>query len=82
MHTDSNGDELQDGNSKTMHTDSNGHELQDGDSVILTQDLKLDGKNQVYKRGTVFKKIRLGDDPEYIRAGDVFLKTCYIKKKK
>lgn len=66
-----------------MHTDSNGQQLQDGDSVILIQDLKLDGKNQVYKRGTVFKKIRLDqDNPEYIKSGDVYLKTCYLKKKK
>jgi protein PhnA len=61
--------------------DCDGNVLQDGDSVIVTQDLNVKG-GSVLKRGTVFKKIRLTDDPTHIDCGKIMLKTCYAKKKK
>jgi len=65
--------------------DSNGNVLQDGDDVILTQDLKMKGGSKDFKRGDVFKNIKLTGDPEYIdvKSGKtlIALKTCYTKKK-
>jgi protein PhnA len=45
--------------------DSVGNLLADGDQVTLIKDLKVKGANQVLKRGTLIRSIRLtGDDQE------------------
>lgn len=45
--------------------DSVGNLLADGDQVTLIKDLKVKGANQILKRGTLIKSIRLtGDDQE------------------
>ena len=63
--------------------DSNGVVLIDGDAVELIQDLKLQGSSQVFKRCEVFKNIKLVDgDTELIECKGIFLKTCFIKKRK
>ncbi|MDZ5648028.1 alkylphosphonate utilization protein [Nitrospirillum sp. BR 11828] len=46
--------------------DSVGNLLADGDSVTLIKDLKVKGANQVLKRGTVIRSIRLTGDPQEI----------------
>ncbi|MEA1676260.1 alkylphosphonate utilization protein [Nitrospirillum sp. BR 11163] len=46
--------------------DSVGNLLADGDSVTLIKDLKVKGANQVLKRGTVIKSIRLTGDAQEI----------------
>src|ERR1700758_1160948 len=46
--------------------DAVGNLLADGDSVTLTKDLKVKGANQVLKRGTVIKSIRLTGDAQEI----------------
>jgi protein PhnA len=46
--------------------DSVGNVLADGDSVTLIKDLKVKGANQVLKRGTVIRSIRLTDDAQEI----------------
>lgn len=65
-------------------TDSNGTELNEGDSVSVIKDLKVKGAATTLKRGTVFKKIRLTDNPDEIECGQgrntVVLKTCFLKK--
>jgi len=65
--------------------DSNGTVLQTGNDVHLIKDLPLKGTNQVYKRGTVAKGIRLTDSPEEVecRFGKttIVLRTEYLKKK-
>jgi len=65
--------------------DSNGNVLQDGDTVMLTQDLKMKGGSNKFKRGGIFKNIKLTGDAEYIDVKDgktlIALKTCYTKKK-
>ena len=61
--------------------DSNGKPLKDGDSVFLTQDLKSKNSKDSFKRGTVFKNIRLGDDPTHVESKGMFLKTEFLKKK-
>ncbi len=65
--------------------DSNGTVLHSGDDVHLIKDLPLKGTNQVYKRGTVARNIKVGDDPEYVECKfgktAIMLKTEYIKKK-
>lgn len=60
--------------------DSNGTILKDGDSVTVIKDLKVKGSSTVLKRGTVYKNIRLGDDPTHVQSRDLFLKTEFIKK--
>lgn len=62
-------------------TDVNGNLLQDGDAVIAIKDLKVTGAKDI-KRGDVFKKIRLTDDPGVIESGKMVLKTEFFKKKK
>ena len=73
-------------NHRHMTTDSNGATLQDGDSVFLTKDLKVKGSSMGLKRGDVFKKIRVTDNPEEIECkqgrSTIVLKTCFVKKKK
>lgn len=45
--------------------DAVGNVLADGDQVTLIKDLKVKGANQLLKRGTLIKSIRLtGDDQE------------------
>lgn len=44
--------------------DAVGNRLSDGDSVVLIKDLKVKGANQVLKRGTTIRSIRLTDDPQ------------------
>jgi protein PhnA len=46
--------------------DAVGNLLADGDSVTVIKDLKVKGANQVVKRGTVIKAIRLTDDEQEI----------------
>ena len=46
--------------------DAVGNLLADGDSVTLIKDLKVKGANQVLKRGTVIKSIRLTGDTQEI----------------
>jgi protein PhnA len=46
--------------------DSVGNLLADGDSVTLIKDLKVKGANQVLKRGTVIRSIRLTGDAQEI----------------
>ncbi|TWB22064.1 protein PhnA [Nitrospirillum amazonense] len=46
--------------------DSVGNLLSDGDSVTLIKDLKVKGANQVLKRGTVIRSIRLTGDAQEI----------------
>jgi protein PhnA len=46
--------------------DSVGNLLADGDSVTTIKDLKVKGANQVLKRGTVIKSIRLTGDPQEV----------------
>lgn len=60
--------------------DSNGTILKDGDSVTVIKDLKVKGSSTVLKRGTVYKNIRLGDDPTHVQCKDLFLKTEFVKK--
>lgn len=60
--------------------DSNGTLLQDGDSVTIIKDLKVKGSSSTLKRGSLFKNIRLTDDPEEIECKDLVLKTCFVKK--
>lgn len=65
--------------------DCNGNILVDGDSVQLNKDLKLKGGSSTYKIGTVFKNIRVTDDPEAIECRDgkttIVLKTMFLKKR-
>lgn len=60
--------------------DSNGAILKDGDSVTVIKDLKVKGSSTVLKRGTVYKNIRLGNDPTHVQSKDLFLKTEFVKK--
>jgi protein PhnA len=46
--------------------DSAGNRLADGDAVTLIKDLKVKGANQVLKRGTVIRSIRLTGDAQEI----------------
>lgn len=46
--------------------DSVGNVLADGDQVTLIKDLKVKGANQVLKRGTLIKSIRLTGDAQEI----------------
>lgn len=60
--------------------DSNGTVLKNGDSVTVIKDLKVKGSSTVLKRGTVYKNIRLGNDPTHVQSKDLFLKTEFVKK--
>lgn len=60
--------------------DSNGTILKDGDSVTVIKDLKVKGSSAVLKRGTVYKNIRIIDDPTHVQSRDLFLKTEFVKK--
>ena len=65
--------------------DSNGTVLADGDSVTIIKDLKVKGASATLKRGTVFKNIRLTDDPREIECRSaqikgLVLKTEFVKK--
>ena len=65
--------------------DSNGAILADGDSVTIIKDLKVKGASATLKRGTVFKNIRLTDDPREIECRSaqikgLVLKTEFVKK--
>lgn len=65
--------------------DSNGNLLEDGDSVQVTKDLKVKGAGVTLKRGTIFKNISVGDNPEEIECSSkkikgLVLKTCFVKK--
>ena len=46
--------------------DSVGNLLADGDQVTLIKDLKVKGANQLLKRGTLIKSIRLTGDAQEI----------------
>jgi protein PhnA len=46
--------------------DAVGNLLADGDSVTLIKDLTVKGANQILKRGTVIKSIRLTGDAQEI----------------
>lgn len=64
--------------------DSNGTELTDGDSVQVIKDLKVKGSSLVFKRGTVYKNIRLTDKDEEVECREgkstIVLKTIFLKK--
>lgn len=65
--------------------DSVGNLLADGDSVTLVKDLKVKGANQVLKRGTVIRSIRLtGDEQEIDCRHDTIkglvLRAEFVKK--
>ncbi len=65
--------------------DSNGTVLAEGDSVTIIKDLKVKGASATLKRGTVFKNIRLTDDPREIECRSaqikgLVLKTEFVKK--
>ena len=60
--------------------DSNGNILKNGDSVTVIKDLKVKGSSTVLKRGSVYKNIRIIDDPTHIQCKDLFLKTEFVKK--
>jgi len=65
--------------------DSNGAVLAEGDSVTIIKDLKVKGASATLKRGTVFKNIRLTDDPREIECRlaqikGLVLKTEFVKK--
>jgi len=64
--------------------DCHGTPLADGDSVTLIKDLVVKGANFTAKRGTLVKKIRLGDDPTHVEGRvqktSIMLKTCFLKR--
>jgi protein PhnA len=64
--------------------DSNGIELNHGDNIIAIKDLKVKGSSATIKRGTLYKNIRLTNNPEEIECGTgkntIVLKTCFVKK--
>lgn len=64
--------------------DTNGNILNEGDSIIVTNDLKFKGSSINLKRGKLFKKIRLTNNPEEIECREgkatIVLKTCFVKK--
>ena len=60
--------------------DSNGAVLADGDSVSVIKDLKVKGSSTVLKRGSIYKNIRLTNDPAHIECKDLVLKTEFVKK--
>ncbi|MFO1116967.1 MAG: alkylphosphonate utilization protein [Beijerinckiaceae bacterium] len=65
--------------------DANGAILNEGDSVTIIKDLKVKGASATLKRGTVFKNIRLTDDPREIECRSaqikgLVLKTEFVKK--
>ena len=65
--------------------DSNGAILAEGDNVTIIKDLKVKGASATLKRGTVFKNIRLTDDPREIECRSaqikgLVLKTEFVKK--
>ena len=65
--------------------DANGQPLQDGDTITVIKDLKVKGASATLKRGTVFKNIRLTDDPREIECRSaqikgLVLKTEFVKK--
>lgn len=66
--------------------DSNNNILQNGDSIQLIKDLKVKGSSLNLKRGHVFKKIKLTDNPGEIECKEgrsvIVLKTEFIKKRK
>ena len=57
--------------------DSNGTVLADGDSVTIIKSLKVKGASDTLKRGTVFKNIRLTDDPREIECPARFLDALH-----
>jgi len=69
-------------NDEIQYFDSNNEELFPGDSVTLIKDLKVKNSSETLKQGTVFKNIQPGDDEEHVRSKSLFLKTCFLKKKK
>ena len=64
--------------------DCNGTPLADGDAITLTRGLDVKGTNFTAKQGTLVKKIRLSDDPDWIEGRVngvvIYIKTCYIKR--
>ncbi|MFA6036996.1 MAG: alkylphosphonate utilization protein [Legionellales bacterium] len=64
--------------------DSNGIELNQGDNVTVIKDLKVKGASMTIKRGSLYKNIRLTNNPEEIECGSgkntIVLKTCFVKK--
>ena len=59
--------------------DSNGTVLVDGDSVTIIKSLKVKGASDTLKRGTVFKNIRLTDDPREIECRSAQIKGLVLK---
>jgi len=66
--------------------DSVGNVLADGDQVTLIKDLKVKGANQVLKRGTLIKSIRLTGDAQEIdckfdRIKGLVLRAEFVRKR-
>lgn len=59
--------------------DAVGNLLADGDSVALVKDLKVKGANQVLKRGTVIKSIRLTGDAQEIDCRHAAIKGLVLR---
>lgn len=59
--------------------DSNGSVLNDGDSVTLIKDLKVKGTSETLKRGTLFKSIRLTDDPQEVECRHPKIKGLVLR---
>jgi len=72
-----------DGDEPRPH-DSNGSELCEGDSVTLIKELVVKGANFAAKRGTLVKRIKLGDDPTHVEGRiqkmSIMLKTAFLKR--
>ena len=49
--------------------DSKGTDLNLGDNVTVIKDLKVKGASMTIKRGTLYKNIRLTNNPEEIECG-------------
>lgn len=66
--------------------DSVGNVLADGDQVTLIKELKVKGANQVLKRGTLIKSIRLTGDAQEIdckfdRIKGLVLRAEFVRKR-
>ena len=66
--------------------DAVGNRLADGDSVTLIKDLKVKGANQILKRGTLIRAIRLTGDAQeidcrYEGIKGLVLRAEFVKKR-
>ena len=72
------------GEREELPRDSNGAIINDGDSVTLIKDLVVKGANFTAKRGTMVKRVRVGDDPTHVEGRvngmSIMLKCCFLKR--